>query len=143
MNQMTRVYNVMTLCVSSNVKWLQSGGLADIFLVDGVVYKISRRGAEKREFSVVKYLIEQYRQGVSMPHVVTYYGYGYGNKEEIIYLYEKCGLRGIHLTKIKEIYFTESKIPFVCMEYVLGLDGVAMTNDDMCTYHSRGILNSY
>jgi len=125
MNETKRVSNVMNLCVSSNVQWLQSGGLADIFLVDGVVYKIFRsRGAEKREFSVVKYLIEQYRQGVSMPHVVTYYGYGYGKMEEITYLYEKCGLRDTHLIKIQETYSTESKIPFVCMEYVLGSDGV-------------------
>ena len=125
MNKTTRVNNIMNLHVNSSIKWLQSGGLADIFLVDGVVYKIFRsRGADKSEFSVVKYLIEQYRQGVSMSHVVTYYGYGYGNKEEIIYLYEKCGFRDTLLTKIQETYTTDSKIPFVCMEYVPGLDGV-------------------
>jgi len=111
--------------IDRNVKWIQSGGFADIFLIDGVVYKIfNTLHYEKREFSVVKYLIEQYRQGVTMPHVATYYGYGYGNKEEIIYLYEKCGLRDTHLTKIQKSFSTESKIPFICMEYVSGFDGV-------------------
>ena len=112
----------------SSVKWIQSGGFADVFLADGIVYKVfNQPGFERREFDVVKYLMTKYSQGCYMSHVAQYYGFGYAHKDQILNMYNSCDRNGSHKVDINKIIKNYSKfnvVPYICMEFVPGIDGL-------------------
>lgn len=114
--------------INSDIHWLQSGGFADVFVADGLVYKVFNKPlSERREFAVVKYLMNKYSQGHDMSHVAKYYGYGYAPKQQIFDIYSYChhnGASSLNVNKLSYHFAHYDTIPFICMEYIPGMDGL-------------------
>jgi hypothetical protein len=67
-----------------HAKWLQSGGFADVFLVDELVYKFFHiPNSELSEFKNVEYIMSKRSQGHDLSQVVSYIGYGYSPKNTV------------------------------------------------------------
>jgi len=122
------------------VKWLQSGGFADVFIVDGLVYKYFHTPhSELTEFKNVEYIMDKQSQGFDLSHVVTYIGYGYTPKLEVfdIFMRSMNGKssqdRSIVMKKLINNYASYNSVPFICMEYIPGMDGwVSIILDGQC-----------
>src|SRR5690349_13519577 len=106
-----------------NMKLLQSGGFADVFLCfeTNTCYKIFHRpGSEKREFQVAKYLID-IRNGssgdqVDNASVVQYFDFGYISAEVVFEIYKNAvNVDNKKLLSMIESYKGENKVPFVHM----------------------------
>lgn len=114
--------------LTSDVRWLQSGGFSDVFVAYGSVYKIFNRPlSERREFAIAKYLMKKYSEGFELPHVVKYYGYGHAPKQQVLNLYSHCIKNGgekLDLNKLIHSFTFYDSIPFICMEYIDGIDGL-------------------
>jgi len=109
----------------SNIKWLQSGGYADVFLLDGIVYKIfNKPKQELLEFDVVKYLLDNINGINDISHICQYYSCGYMNKGDVLDLYKSCVGQKLDVNVIIDNFRCYNSVPYVSMEYVPGMDGL-------------------
>jgi hypothetical protein len=112
--------------------WLQSGGFADVFLVDGLVYKFFHiPNSELPEFKNVDYIMNKQAQGYDLSQVVSYVGHGYTLKYKVFDIYMRCAVNGkssqdrfIAIRNLINSYASYNSIPFVCMKYLSGMDGM-------------------
>jgi hypothetical protein len=130
----------------SNVQWLQSGGYADVFLLDGIVYKIFKKPNQERlEFENAKYILGKVKRNYDTSHICRYYSYGYSSKGSIVDVYDRCVMNGakhIDIDGVMNSFRSYDSIPFVSMEYIPGMDGlVRLSHCIVITYTLCEVLN--